>query len=103
MAALLELAPIPDRALRQIFAFWPGFKHRAQLFGAHEGAADIFVFRRGVERNQPIAVLAVGLEPVADFLRPLSENLRAFRAFDLYFVVSHEMPLLSGDILLAAG
>ncbi|HEY4836164.1 MAG TPA: hypothetical protein VII07_15985, partial [Bradyrhizobium sp.] len=65
-------------------------------------AADIFVFRRGIERNQPIAVLAVGLEPVADSLRPLAENLRAFRAFDFYFVVGHEMPLeLNGGILLS--
>jgi hypothetical protein len=39
-----------------------------------------------------IAVLAVRLEPVADFLRPLSEYLRAFRAFDFYFFVDHEMP-----------
>jgi hypothetical protein len=103
MAALLELASIADRGLRRTFAFGPGFKHRAQLFGAHKSAADIFVFRTGIERNQPIAVLAVGLEPVADFLRPLSEYLRALRAFDFYFVVGHETPLLNGGILLSAG
>jgi hypothetical protein len=40
-------------------------------------------------------MLAVRLEPVADFLRPLSEHLRAFRAFDFYFFVDHEMPLNS--------
>jgi hypothetical protein len=79
--------------LRRTFGFWPGFEHRAQLFGAQESPADISIFRTGIERNQPIAVLAVGLKPVADFLRPLSEYLRAFRAFDFYFVVDHEPPL----------
>jgi hypothetical protein len=103
MPALLKLASIADYALRRTFVFWPGFEHRAQLFGAHERAADILVFRRGVERNQPIAVLAVGLEPVADFLRPFSKYLRAFRAFDFYFVVGHVMPLPNGGILLSAG
>jgi hypothetical protein len=93
MPALLKLASIADHALRRTFVFWPGFKHRAQLFGAHERAADILVFRRGVERNQPIAVLAVGLKSVADFLRPLPEDLRALRAFDFDFVVGHECPL----------
>ncbi len=91
----LELASIADRALRQTFALWPGFEYRAQLFGAQESPADIPVFRTGIERNQPIAVLAVGLEPVTDFLRSLAEYLRAFRAFDFYFVVDHEMPLNS--------
>jgi hypothetical protein len=81
--------------LRQTFGFWPGFKHHANLFGARESPADIPVFRSGIERNQPIAMLAVRLEPVADFLRPLSEYLRAFRAFDFYFFVDHEMPLNS--------
>jgi hypothetical protein len=89
----LELAPIPNRALRRTLGFWPRFKQHAQLFGVQESAADIFVFRTGVERDQPIAVLAIGLESVADFLRPLPEDLRAFRAFDFDFVVGHECPL----------
>jgi hypothetical protein len=91
----LDLASIADPALRQNFAFWPGFKHHAHLFGAHESPADIPIFRSGIERDQPIAMLAVRLEPVADFLRPLPEYLRAFRAFDFYFFVDHEMPLNS--------
>jgi hypothetical protein len=52
--------------------FGPGFKRRSQLFGAHERPADILIFRTGIERNQPIAVLAVRLKSVVDFLRPLS-------------------------------
>jgi hypothetical protein len=88
--------------LRRTFSLWPGFKHHAQLFGVQESPADILVFRTGIERNQPIAVLAVGLESVADFLRPLPEDLRAFRAFDFDFVVGHECPLeLKGGILLS--
>jgi hypothetical protein len=88
--------------LRRTFGLWPRFKHHPHFFGVQECAADILVFRTGVERNQPIAVLAVGLESVADFLRPLAEDLRAFRAFDFYFVVGHEMPLeVDGGILLS--
>jgi hypothetical protein len=94
-ARQLDLASIADPALRQNFVFWPGFKHHAHLFGAHESPADIPIFRSGIERDQPIAMLAVRLEPVADFLRPLPEYLRAFRAFDFYFFVDHEMPLSS--------
>jgi hypothetical protein len=98
----LDLASIADPALRQNFVFWPGFKHHAHLFGAHESPADIPILRSGIERNQPIAMLAVGLEPVADFLRPLPEHLRAFRAFDFYFFVDHEMPPeLNGSIVLS--
>src|ERR1700730_16728975 len=82
-----------DLALRHTFVFGPGFNRHSHLFGAHESPADIPVFRTGIERNQPIAVLAVRLEPVADFLRTLAEYLRAFRAFDFYFFVDHEMPL----------
>jgi hypothetical protein len=73
-------------------AFGPGLKRCSNLFGAHERPTDIPVFRTGIERNQPITVLAVGLEPIAEFLRALSKYLRAFRAFDLYFVIDHEMP-----------
>jgi hypothetical protein len=79
--------------------FEPGFNRHSQLFGAHERPADILVFRTGIERNQPIAVLAVRLKPVADILGPLSEYLRAFRAFDFHFFVDHEMPLKSDAAL----
>jgi hypothetical protein len=84
---------IGDRALLRTFALGPGVNRHSHFFGARERPADIFIFRSGTERNQSIAVLAVCLEPVADFLRPLSEYLRAFRAFDFYFFVDHEMPL----------
>jgi hypothetical protein len=82
-----------ELALRCRFVFGLGIKRHSHLLGAHESAADIPIFRTGIERNQPIAVLAVRLKPVADFLRPLSEYLRAFCAFDFYFFVDHEMPL----------
>jgi hypothetical protein len=36
-------------------------------------------------------VLAVRLEAIADFSRPLAEYLRAFGAFNSYLFVSHEM------------
>jgi hypothetical protein len=83
----LELAAIVGLALRQTF-----LKRHSHLFGAHESPTDIPVFRTGIERNQPIAVLAIRLEPVADFLGPLSEYLRALRTFDFYFFVDHETP-----------
>ena len=82
-----------ELALRCWFVFGLGFKRHSHLLGAHESPADIPIFRTGIERNQPIAVLAVRLKPVADFLRPLSEYLRTFCAFDFYFFVDHEMPL----------
>jgi hypothetical protein len=45
---------------------------------------------------------AVRLEPVADFLRPLSKYLRAFSAFNFYFFVDHEnAPNLNAGILLS--
>src|ERR1700737_4818804 len=56
-------------ALRRRFVFGPRFfKRHSHLFGAHESPADIPVFRAVIERNHPIAVRAVGLEPVADSL-----------------------------------
>jgi hypothetical protein len=88
----LELAAIADLALRRGFALGPVFKRQSHLFGAHESPADIPVLRAAIERNQPIAVLAVRLEPVADSLSPLPEYLRALRAFDFDFFVDHEMP-----------
>ena len=97
----LLLTEIADRALQHAFVFGLGIKRHSHLLGAHESAADIPIFRTGIERNQPIAVLAVRLKPVADFLRPLSEHLRASRAFDFYFFVDHEMPLNQWHILLS--
>jgi hypothetical protein len=44
-------------------------------------------------------VPAVRLGPVADILRPLSEYLRAFRAFDFHFFVDHE----NGPLNLSTG
>jgi hypothetical protein len=38
-------------------------------------------------------VLAVCLKSVADILRPLSEYLRAFGAFDFDLIVDHELDL----------
>lgn len=98
----LELTAITDRALRQTLALGPGFEYRPHFFGAHERAADISVFRTGIERDEPIAVLAIGLEPVADFLRPLPEYLRAFRASDFDYFVDHEkLPKFNAGILLS--
>jgi hypothetical protein len=93
LARKLELTATADLAVRRRFVFGLGFNRHSHLFGARESPSDIPVFRTGIERNQSIAVLAVRLEPVADFLRPLSEYLRAFRAFDFYFFVDHEMLL----------
>jgi hypothetical protein len=87
------VSPFPDHALplRHRFVLGPRIKRHSDLFGAHESPADIPVFRTGIERNQTIAVLAVRLKPVADFLRALSEYLGAFRAFDFYFFFNHEI------------
>jgi hypothetical protein len=68
------------------------FERNPQFFCAREGASDVPIFGSGIERNQSIAVLAIRLKPVADFLRPLSEYLGAFRAFYFYFFVDHGMP-----------
>jgi hypothetical protein len=87
----LVLTAIGDRALRRTFGLGPGFKCHSHFLGAHQSPADISVFRTGIERNHPIAVMAVRLVPVADSLRPLPEYLRAFRAFDSYFFFDHEM------------
>jgi hypothetical protein len=77
--------------LRRRFVSGAGFfKRHSHLFGAHESPADIPVFRAVIERNQPIAMVTVGLEPVADSLSPLAEYLRAFRAFDFDLFVDHE-------------
>jgi hypothetical protein len=103
LARKLELAAIADLALRRRFVSRLGFKRHSHVSGAHESPADIPVFRTGIESNQPIAVLAVRLKPVADFLRSLSEYLRAFCAFDFYFFVDHEMPLMNGGSLLSLG
>jgi hypothetical protein len=82
-----------DRALRDTFVFGTGFNRHSYFFGVLESPADISIFRTCIECNQPIAVLAVRLEPVADFLRALSGYLRAFRASYFYFFVDHEMLL----------
>jgi len=68
-----------------------GFKGQSHFPGARERLANIPVFRSAVERNQSVAVLAIGLKPVADLLRALAEELRAPRAFDFDFVVDHEI------------
>jgi hypothetical protein len=92
-AAVLGAAPlnqtIADRVLGYISVRRSGFKCHSHFFGALEGSADISIVRTRIEGNEPIAVLAVRLEPIADFLRPLPEYLRAFRAFDFYFFVDH--------------
>src|ERR1700730_15247670 len=80
-----------DKALRHTFVFGPVFMLHSSFFGVLESPADIPVFRTGIERNQPIAVLAVRLEPVANFLSPLAEYLGAFRAFDFDLFVDHGM------------
>jgi hypothetical protein len=99
----LELTAIADLAWRRRFFSRLGFKRHSHVSGARESPADIPVFRTGIESNQPIAVLAVRLKPVADFLRPLPEYLRAFCAFDFYFFVDHEMFLMNGGSLLSLG
>jgi hypothetical protein len=87
----LVLTTIVDRALLHTCGLGPGVKCHSHFFRVHESPADVSVLRTGIERNEPIAVLAVGLEPVADLLRPLPEYLRAFRAFNSYFFFDHEM------------
>jgi hypothetical protein len=91
----LVLTAIGDRGLRRTFGLGPGFKCHSHFLGAHQSPADISIFRTGIERNHPIAVMAVRLVPVADSLRPLPEYLRALRASDSYFFLDHEMPLNS--------
>jgi hypothetical protein len=71
------------------------FKRNSYFFSAHEGTTDIPVLSTCVERDQSVAVLTVRLKSVADILRPLSEYLRAFGAFDFDFIINHEMDLKS--------
>jgi hypothetical protein len=77
------------------------FERYSHFFRAHERPADVSVFGSGVERDQPIAVLTIHLEPISEFLRSLSEYLRALRAFDLYLVVDHKCSCLYASILLS--
>jgi hypothetical protein len=91
----LELTAIADRALGYTFVLGLCFKCHSHFLGALECSMNISILRAGIERYQPIAVLAVRLEAIADFLRPLSEYLRAFGAFNFYFFVNHEMSLIS--------
>ena len=93
---------IADLAWRHSFVLGLSFKCRAHFFGAQESPTDVSIFRGRIERNKPIAVLAVGLESVADFLGALPENLRALCAFDFYFVVDHEMPQKLFSLLLCS-
>jgi hypothetical protein len=88
-----KLLAIGARACSRNLTLEPGFQRHSHFFGAHESPADIYIFRSGVKRNQPIAVPAVRLKPVAYSLRPLPKNLRAFRAFYFDFFVDHETPL----------
>jgi hypothetical protein len=69
------------------------FNRQPDVAGAQQRFADISVFGTAVERNQAIAVRAIGLEPVAYPMRALAKYLRTFRAFDSDFFVDHEMPL----------
>jgi hypothetical protein len=68
------------------------FKHKSHLSCAREGTTDIPILGTSIERDQSIAVLAVRLKSVAYILRPLSEYLRAFCAFDFDFIVNHGTP-----------
>jgi hypothetical protein len=96
----LVLTAIGDRALLRTLVLGPGVKRHSHFFGALQGPADISILRTGIERNQPVAVLAVRLESIADFLRPLPEYLGAFRALDSYFFLNHEMsPKINAGIL----
>src|ERR1019366_3010772 len=79
--AELELAAVCDLSLCRLLqtgASALGFNRQSHFPGTRERPANIFVFRTAVERNQPIAMRAVGLKPVADTMRALAKYLRAF-------------------------
>jgi hypothetical protein len=86
------LASVADRALRQTCVFGPTLKQHAKIFGAHKGFSNISIVRTGIKSNKPIALWAVCLKPIPDFLCPLSEYMRALRAFYSHFFINHEMP-----------
>jgi len=90
---LSRLGAVRARACSHNLTLELGFQRHSHFFGAHESPADIYIFRSGVKRNQPIAVLTVRLKPVAYSLRPLPKYLRAFRALYFDFFVDHETPL----------
>jgi hypothetical protein len=98
----LELTAIGNRACRHACGFGLIFKSHSDLFGALQGPADISIVRSAVERDQPVAVLAIRLESVADLLGPFPEDLRALRAFDFDFFFRHECPCLKAGILRCA-
>jgi hypothetical protein len=60
---------------------------------AGERAADVGILRAQFKRDQPVAMLAVGLKAVADLLRPLAKYPGALAAPDFYFVIDHWIPL----------
>ncbi|MGB9115239.1 hypothetical protein [Bradyrhizobium sp.] len=79
------------RRLFQTCSFALGFNRQSDFPGAQQRFANISVFRTAVERDQPVAVRAIGLKPVADPVRALAKYLRAFRALDFDFFIDHEM------------
>jgi hypothetical protein len=67
------------------------FEQNPDFTGTCQRAADVPILRRGVEGNQAVAVHAVDLKTIADSLRALAKNLRAFRASDPDFFIDHEI------------
>jgi hypothetical protein len=70
-----------------------GFHGKADVPGARQRTADVRIFRAQFERDQPVAILAIGLKPVTDLLRAFAKYLGAFSAPDSYFVINHWIPL----------
>jgi hypothetical protein len=66
------------------------FEPKPDFTGTRQRTADVSILRRGVEGNQAVAVHAVDLKAIADSLRALAKNLRAFRAPDSDFFIDHE-------------
>jgi hypothetical protein len=68
------------------------------FLGVRQRAPDISIFRTSVEGDQPVAMCAIDLKPVADFSRMLPKHLRAFRAFYFDAFVDHESPRFDGHL-----
>jgi hypothetical protein len=77
-------------ASRSGWCLRPGcLKGNSRFPSTHKGTTDIPILGTGIERDQPIAMLAVRLKAVPKILRPLSKYHRAFGAFDFDLFIDH--------------
>jgi hypothetical protein len=74
------------------------FDRPPHLPGAHQRFPNVPVLGIHVERDQPVALLTIGLKSVADLAGALAKNVRAFRTFDFDLFVDHINPPVENPV-----